>query len=120
MQALRNLLRFPDNKNLHHYQTLHPRKALGFGRLVKNYPLCWGIALPNIIGNTSDSTKVLDLISVTGAITNRRADKPNFSSYGGGGGSYAFGFNASLSNGLYGKSSTVQTSALQTLIIIKT
>lgn len=83
-------------------------------------PVMLGQCYPNIIGNTSDSTKVLDLISATGAITNRRADKPNFSSYGGGGGSYAFGFNASLSNGLYGKSSTVQTSALQTLIIIKT
>ena len=46
MQALRNLLRFPDNNNLHHYQTLHPRKALGFGRLVKNYRLCWEMLNP--------------------------------------------------------------------------
>lgn len=80
------------------------------------FPIMLG---PNITGNTSNSTKVLDLISATGAITKRVADKPNFSSYGGGGGSYAFGFNANLSNSLYGKSSNIQPAALQILIIIK-
>lgn len=115
MQALRNLLRFPDNKNLHHYQTLHPRKALGFGRLVKNYPLCSEIESPNITGVTMPVMNITGNMSGAFSLGNYLyktiSDGTHFSMYD-------MKFTASTSNSAYSGSS-VQPKAVQALIIIK-